>query len=99
MPKVAVDIDSLARAGDFPAADERQRVYAALLELAALPLAGGSPVTVAFGSFKAATARVLGLEPPVTLPPLVAPDDAFLQAVAEILDPLAAAATEVVRGG
>ncbi len=98
LPKVAVDIDSSARAGDFSAADTLQRSYAALLELLNLPLVGGSAVTVAFGSFKAATARVLGLERPATLPPLIAPDDAFLKAVAEILDPLAAATAEVVRG-
>jgi 4-hydroxy-tetrahydrodipicolinate synthase len=92
LPKVAVDIDSSARAGDFAAAERAQRIYAALLEVLAVPLAGASPVAVAFASFKAATARVLGIEQPMTLPPLTPPDGAFVDAVAAILDSLPAPA-------
>jgi 4-hydroxy-tetrahydrodipicolinate synthase len=90
LPAVAARVDAAARAGDWSAAEQDQRIYVALLELLSLPLADASPVTVAFDAFKAATAHVLGIEQPRTaLRPMTAPDAAFIDAVTAIVDPLA----------
>lgn len=98
LPAVATRIDACARDGDLAAAEESQRIYAALLALLDLPLEGGSPVAVAFDSFKAATARVLGTETPESaLSPMTPPDRAFLDAVAAIVDPLTEQAAGAAR--
>ena len=86
LPGVAADIDRYARAGEFVAAEEKQRILAQLMGLLEIPLAGASPVAVAFNSFKAATARVLGVGRPAPLPPLTAPDQAFLDAVDSVVE-------------
>jgi 4-hydroxy-tetrahydrodipicolinate synthase len=87
-PDVAADIDAAARRGDSEQAAQGQRVFADLFALTALPLADASPSTVAFNSFKAATARVLGIPNPVTVPPMTPPTAEFLDAVAGIVDRL-----------
>jgi 4-hydroxy-tetrahydrodipicolinate synthase len=87
-PDVAAGIDAAARRGDTEQAERGQRVFAELFTLVGLPLADASPSTVAFNSFKAATARVLGIPNPATLPPMTPPTTEFLDAVACIVDRL-----------
>ena len=81
LPEVAVAIDTAARAGDPITAARQQRAFLELMTLVQIPLPGGGPSSVAFDSIKAATAHVLGLGEPVTLPPLTPPDNAYLAAV------------------
>lgn len=88
LPDVAVAIDTAARRGDAQAAEQAQRVYVELFGLTGIPLAGAGPATVAFNSFKAATAHVLGIPNPATLAPMTPPDAAFLDAVVAIVDRL-----------
>jgi 4-hydroxy-tetrahydrodipicolinate synthase len=87
-PGVAAAIDAAARRGDAEAAELAQRVFVDLFDLVTLPLAGAGPATVAFNAFKAATARVLDIPNPVTLPPMTPPTPEFLDAVAAIVDRL-----------
>jgi 4-hydroxy-tetrahydrodipicolinate synthase len=88
LPGVGAAIDAAARRGDYAEAEQSQLIYVDLLRLLDIPLAGASPVTVAFDAFKAATTRVLRLSQSGTLPPLTAPDQEFLDNVAAIVDPL-----------
>ncbi len=87
-PDVASTIDAAARRGDTAAAVQAQRVFDDLMNLLAIPLDGAGPATVAFDSFKAATARVLGIPNPITLAPMTPPTPEFLDAVAAIVDRL-----------
>lgn len=90
-PEVGVAADAAARDGDRATAARAQAVYAELLELLAIPLDGAGGSTVAFNSFKAATAQVLGLPNPPTLAPMTPPTAEFLDAAAAIVDRLRAA--------
>jgi dihydrodipicolinate synthase/N-acetylneuraminate lyase len=87
-PDVATAIDAAARRGDRAAAATAQRIFADLLNLLSIPLDGASGSTVAFNSFKAATAHVLGLPNPPTLAPMTLPTAEFLDEVAAIVDRL-----------
>jgi 4-hydroxy-tetrahydrodipicolinate synthase len=90
LPDVGVAIDAAARSGDFTAAARAQRIYVGLMELLAIPLASGSGLSVSTNAFKAAAGRIIGLGPFHPVPPVTAPDATFLDAVAGVLDPLAA---------
>jgi 4-hydroxy-tetrahydrodipicolinate synthase len=90
LPDVGVAIDAAARSGDFAAADRAQRIYLGLMQLLQIPLAAGSGLSVSTNAFKAATCRVIGLGSFHPVPPVTAPDAAFLDSVTAVLDPLLA---------
>ncbi|WP_166350642.1 dihydrodipicolinate synthase family protein [Phytoactinopolyspora limicola] len=88
LPAVGAAIDSAAREGDFSAAAQSQGIYAALLKLLNIPLAGAGGISVAAGAFKAAVNHVLGRAHSPAMPPLTQPDAEFLNSIAAVVDPL-----------